>query len=256
MLLALFLYGLCMSQSCIFVDGENLRYSLVDLFEGEFDRNDYLPRRARWQEFFNYLATECYGSERLRAYGYVVQHCDFWPWRLPLNDPPKLIRVLSKHGTFEHQIRNAADQESEARSIADDLNRLRRRMEHRFNGWESIQNGIVLAHEAVEFRRAGAIRYDLFQRRFGSEKAVDVNLAVDRLELSGIYDVAIIVSGDGDYVPAVQAVKDRGKRVVNVAFTTRDGRLLPGGARRLNQVTDRVLTVGYDQMKQYMLPDP
>lgn len=67
-----------------------------------------------------------------------------------------------------------------------------------------------------------------------------------------IYDVAIILSGDQDYVPAVQVVKDSGRRVVNAAFQTRSGRLLPGGARRLNQVTDRSINIGYDALNAHL----
>ena len=76
--------------------------------------------------------------------------------------------------------------------------------------------------------------------------------ATDLLKLNDIYDVGIIVSGDGDYVPAVQAVKDWGKHIVNVSFLKKNGGLLPGGARRLNQNTDRVLEVPYDNMKKFM----
>ena len=39
------------------------------------------------------------------------------------------------------------------------------------------------------------------------------------------------------YLP-VEVLKDYGKRVVNVAFKTRGGKLLPGGARKLNKATD------------------
>jgi len=81
---------------------------------------------------------------------------------------------------------------------------------------------------------------------------VDVNLATDLLERRDIYDVGIIVSGDQDYVPAVQAAKDRGKQIVNVSFLKRDGKLLPGGARRLNQATDRTIEMSYAELKAFM----
>lgn len=38
-----------MGKVCIFVDGENLRHSIVDLFRGEFDKHDYLPKDANWE---------------------------------------------------------------------------------------------------------------------------------------------------------------------------------------------------------------
>jgi uncharacterized LabA/DUF88 family protein len=65
-----------------------------------------------------------------------------------------------------------------------------------------------------------------------------VKLACDLLELRENYVAAIIVSGDQDYVPAVQILKDKGKQVVNVDFQRRNGELLPGSARRLNEVCD------------------
>lgn len=111
---------------------------------------------------------------------------------------------------------------------------------------------IATRSRAVEFRAAGAITYDLFEDRLRREKAVDVKLATDMIVLSDIYDVAVIVSGDQDYVPAVQAVKDFGKTVMNVAFETRAGKLLPGGARRLNTVTDSVCLVRHMDLTKYL----
>ena len=34
-------------KACIFVDGENFRHSIVDLFD-KFQREDYLPKTADW----------------------------------------------------------------------------------------------------------------------------------------------------------------------------------------------------------------
>ena len=128
------------------------------------------------------------------------------------------------------------------------LEELRSKMLNRSNGWRTIQNGIAQRHDAVEFRRAGAITYNLFEQQLKQEKAVDVKLASDMIILRDIYDVAIILSGDQDYVPAVEVVKDSGKRVINVAFLTRGGQLLPGGARRLNQVTDWSINIKYEDL--------
>lgn len=48
-------------------------------------------------------------------------------------------------------------------------------------------------------------------------KEDDIHMAVDILEgaFENLFDVAIIVSGDGDFVPAVKAVKKRSKKVEN-----------------------------------------
>ncbi len=47
------------------------------------------------------------------------------------------------------------------------------------------------------------------------EKGVDVQLAVDMVELAvdNTYDVAVLISGDGDFAPAVELVKKLGKHV-------------------------------------------
>ena len=138
------------------------------------------------------------------------------------------------------------------REMAADCEQKASRMRNRFEGWRRIQDGISHKHRGVEFRRAGAILYNLFTEKLGKEKAVDVKLATDMTQLQNIYDIALIVSGDQDYVPAVQVAKDSGKTVINVAFEARNGLLLPGGARRLNQMTDHALIVKHADLKTYM----
>ena len=96
------------------------------------------------------------------------------------------------------------------------------------------------------------MNYNLFKKDLGKEKAVDVKLASDMITLKDIYDIAVIVSGDQDYVPAVEIVKDAGKQVVNVAFLTRNGDLLPGGARRLNQITDWHCDISFTTFEKYL----
>ncbi len=53
------------------------------------------------------------------------------------------------------------------------------------------------------------------------EKGVDIMLATDLLQYGwrDLYDVAILVSGDGDFTYAVQAVKNSGKYVEVAAFS-------------------------------------
>ena len=240
-------------RSCVFIDGENLRHSLGDLFCPDFYKGDYLPKNAHWEDFFDFLVRECFKeSFRLRTYWYVVKRIDFWPYKIRLEDEEKLIRILNKDPETRDALSRAPNQRTFAQEKAKELNEQRRKMESRFAGWQEVHAAISRAHNAVEFRYAGSIRYDLFNGQFGQEKAVDVKLAVDLLELADIYDTAIIVSGDGDYVPVVQAVKNRGKRVVNVSFGTRGNKLLPGGARSLNEITDKSLTVQYAQLKDFM----
>lgn len=250
-------------RACVFVDGENFRHAIGDLFEN-FDRADYLPKKASWAELFDYLVTQtahavtCSDIERVRTYWYVVAHVDFFPYKFPdaERQTENLLRVLGKDRQLKDELEalQGARRIERMKQVVDDLRGRQTRMNNRFNGWVTLQNGIALRHPAIEFRRAGAIRYDLFTHSFGQEKAVDVKLAIDLLKLRDIYDIAVIVSGDQDYVPAVEVVKDLGKTVVNVAFETRGGKLLPGGARWLNQITDNSLRIKYPDLSRYLFP--
>ena len=51
-------------------------------------------------------------------------------------------------------------------------------------------------------------------------KEDDIHLAVDMVKLAynNAYDSAILISSDGDFVPAVQAVQEVGKKVENIGF--------------------------------------
>jgi len=235
-------------RTCVFVDGENFRWSLVDLFS-TFNKADYLPKAADWTKLFEWMVSEATGGTGV-IYWYVVESIDFSPWGFPdaQKKPKKLYSVLQPYQSELDALATDKDRETRMVAIVEELNKRRASMERRFNGWITMQNGIAIRHDGIEFRRAGAIRYDLFKKSLGREKCVDTKLSVDLILLRDIYDVAVIVSGDQDYVPAVQAIKDAGKRVVNVAFQTRGGQLLPGGARRLNVISDHHMAIPYSKL--------
>lgn len=245
---------------CVFVDGENLRHSIVDLFPEEFNPSDYLPKQARWGEFYQNLVEQSAGSSAklLRTYWYVVQFVDFFPYNLPRyggdeNEGRRLVELLGKHRPYRDELEDAhgEDKYMRANEIRDQVINDENSFRRKFEGWQRIQDGICGKHQAIEFRRAGAIQFNTFTQALGSEKAVDIKLATDLVLLLDIYDTAVIVSGDQDYVPAVQAIKDKGKRVVNVAFEKANGSV-PGGARRLNQITDARITLSYEDCKDFL----
>ena len=77
------------------------------------------------------------------------------------------------------------------------------------------------------------------------EKGVDVNIAVDMLRLAykDTYDTAILISGDGDFAAAVEAVKDLGKHVEN-AFPRK------GWSRHLRNACDKFVKLSEDFLDQ------
>lgn len=243
---------------CVFVDGENLRHTICDLYD-DFDPRDYLPKNADWSAIYDYIvdiATDGAG-ERLRTYWYVVQHFDAYPRVLPQRNRTTAEldgwEKANKKVLSEYTLPIGVDERTKVLTeINEDLTLNLEKMRSRFEGWTTLQNGIAQKHRAVEFRRSGAISYNLTNKRLGQEKTVDVNLAVDMVMLKSNYDTAIIVSGDQDYVPAAQAVKNMGKHVINVAFQARSGVLLPGGARRLNHVTDWSIAIDWQKFRDFL----
>src|SRR6185436_20346678 len=71
------------------------------------------------------------------------------------------------------------------------------------------------------------------------EKGIDVALAVDALHvgLSGAIDIAVLVTGDGDFVPLVRALNKQGVRVLAAyfKFQTKEG--------KQSYINDRLLSV-------------
>ena len=81
------------------------------------------------------------------------------------------------------------------------------------------------------------------------EKGVDVLLSVDmvRYACENVYDTAVLVSGDSDYAPVVDAVKDKGKHVEN-AFTQ------TGSSRHLRNAADTFTELDSGLISSIMLP--
>jgi uncharacterized LabA/DUF88 family protein len=242
---------------CVFVDGENFRKSIVKLFD-DFKTHEYLPD-TDWGTVFDWFVQQTEENcERIRTYWYVIEYLEFFPYGLrKASKNPNLLRsILSKHRPYADELDSLEGDDLQERmnSIVDEFIRKRNKMRSRFEGWTNVQNNIASRYRAIEFRRAGVITYNLFTCKLGREKAVDVKLATDLIILRDVYDLAVIISGDQDFVPAVKAMKDFGKRVVNIAFETRGGKLLPGGARRLNQVTDWSLRIQHDDLSERLFP--
>jgi len=74
------------------------------------------------------------------------------------------------------------------------------------------------------------------------EKGVDVGLAVDMLSMAvrDLYDTAVLVSCDGDYVTAIRAVQDMGKHVEVACFQK---------AYHLKAAADKVIPLSTSTLK-------
>lgn len=97
--------------------------------------------------------------------------------------------------------------------------------------------------DALRFQGFRVIAREVNYGEEGQQKEVDVALATELVTcaLRDVFDVAIVVSGDRDFVPAVERVRSEGKRV-EVAFF--GNAPLPGEktsfSQYLQKVADRV----------------
>lgn len=74
-------------------------------------------------------------------------------------------------------------------------------------------------------------------------KEDDINMAVDMVERAcgDNYDVALVVSGDGDFVPAVKAVQRKNKKVINIYFEHSSSRNLKSHCDSSLELTRHIL---------------
>ena len=243
--------GPTLKRACIFVDGENFRFSLKDLFQSgrfTYGKSDYLPQ-ADWHQFFTSISAR-FNCELLRTYWYVVEHVDCRPYKVPHSWTDK-ERVLSRwYGERVRACTTADERRQVLRAIEHELEKSRRAIEGRARGWREVQASIESNNDQLEFRRSGSIPYDLVTCQFGVEKGVDTQLTTDMITLSDIFDAAIIFSGDADYLPPVAAIKMKGKLVYSVSFLDEKGRQLPGGARRLSNAVDSRVDLDFEMVRQ------
>ncbi len=99
---------------------------------------------------------------------------------------------------------------------------------------------------------AGLRRIPCFDIRLGRleprgetfvEKGVDVNIAVDMLSMAmrDTYDTAILVSSDGDFAKAIEAVQETGKHVEVACFHK---------AYHVKQSADRILELNENSLSK------
>ena len=300
-------------KSCAFVDGENLRGVIRNLFvqggQGVFNPHEYLPKKARWGDFFREVVARAGALAGARArwtrtYWYVIEDIDtvwlpnranheevfqlldarlgaalkFAEWLREKSADGGAVNIRPEEAAAAIQWINARARGRRAGGasrpsgaprpprlsggippsvlkLVGEMWRRKRQKEREFR-WKRERESAIENAGPIRFRRSGHIRFDPLTGALGEEKTTDVNLALDMLLLKDNYDLAVIVSGDQDFVPAVRAAQDAGKTVVNVVFLDDQGKFLPGGAKRLSAAADWSVEVSRDEFRQFLnLPE-
>jgi len=208
-------------RSVIFIDGRNLKYNL-EQFKYQSDKTEFKrpyvldEKHFHWKEFFEGVlckfdesTKESHKHRLLRAYWYNAESIR------PFEVSEKAIHyILNKYkydGLNKELITSLAKEWYE------------RERDYFVQAKSKIYEGIQRKVDFLEFRYTGEYVvqsfnvYKFFQKDDGTlvylgtkkgEKGVDVGIAVDMIDKMPNYDVAILVSGDADFRPVVQFVKD------------------------------------------------
>jgi len=86
------------------------------------------------------------------------------------------------------------------------------------------------------------------QEFYGGQKKADwdVGIVIDAIRTAPSVDVIVLCSGDGDFVPLVEYLKNQGKRVEIIAFSRTT-------SSRLKEIADEFFDIGENPAK-YLIP--
>ena len=213
-------------RTVIFIDGQNFRNNLRNF---QFQSNPPHPSGGyrleethfNWTEFFKAVVrkfeeTTGWDHQLVRVYWYFARDISPWAERRDLAQ-----RVYDRY----HQEIYPLNVQDIINLAKDWYDRERGYFQHlREEVFENIQRDVNF----LEFKYVGQyvvrplVPYRFQQDNTGSiqylgtqqgEKGVDTGIAVDMIAKMQHYDVAILISGDADFIPAVGYLKDNLKYV-------------------------------------------
>jgi len=203
-------------RAVAFIDGQNIHNSLKSIGLQEKDLD--------WFRVFKVILPEKH--DLLRAYWYHIAQVSDFDWV-----PGKATRFCPPDVDEETFLQEAR---AWHRSEQDRIRHLQR----------TVHRQIMLDYDYIEFRYTGVLKVNPFRRERLGEKGLDVGMAVDMVARMAHYDSAILVSGDYDFAPAVQVLKDRLKRVYQVTVERGARGSTPrSSARGMRVMVDRVITL-------------
>lgn len=177
-------------RAVAFIDGQNIHNSLKSIGLQEKD--------VDWLQIFKRITPE--EHELVRVYWYHIAQVSDFDWI-----PSKAMRYCPPDMDEDTFIKEAREWHRNEQERIRNLHR-------------TVHRQIMLDYDYIEFRYTGILKVNPYRRERIGEKGLDVGMAVDMVAKMDWYDSAILVSGDYDFAPAVQVVKDRLKRVCQVTI--------------------------------------
>lgn len=220
-------------NTVIFVDGQNFKKSLQEYRFGtnfhkptddkSFDREFKLDEKHfLWGDFFRDVIlkfSQLTGDQYrlIRAYWYNAEVVS--PWYV---DTRQVQYLMDRYRDRMPELTEQAIIDL-ARTWYD------RNKENFLEGRNKVYEVIQKDVDFIEFKYVGQYRlrpFDVFRFEknpvdgsytyFGTregEKGVDIGIAIDMISKMAGYDVAILISGDADFFPAIRYLKDELKQV-------------------------------------------
>lgn len=198
-----------MERIAIFIDGSNFYHGL---------KEEVNSTSLDFSNFFKILTKD---KQLTRIYYYNAP-CDQFVEPERYNSQQKFFRALKSIPYLELK-----------------LGRLERRVVKLNNELLIKDFGGEIANKIIEKYGANIVTY--------VEKGVDVQIAVDLIKLAynNVYDTAILISGDGDFAPAIIAVKELGKHVEVAYFKSRK-------TYHIKQVCDRFIPLDKNILRPFI----
>jgi hypothetical protein len=216
----------------MFIDGANLQ-GVSNTIELKFPSYGTLINHlfqesvSHWGRSFGRSPDPSTPARFVRAYFYGVGSMD--EWNLTEAQALKTLRTLfernSKVARLLITLAERQDRTAEHVSIEEHgwqlfLEETRRWYDSKvasFEGTKRFLYGLESDTDFIEINRDGHMKLDLLAHT-AQEKGVDTGFSVAMSTLTKGYDVALLVSGDSDGIPAIRHVKREGRQVGLIDF--------------------------------------
>ncbi len=222
-----------LKRTTVFIDGPNFHSSIrdFDLQEKDID--------------FKKLMSLILGANRelVRCYWYQAKelsHFDFFRWS------------KGSYAKYKHMKENKVDsQHPEYIAFVAEGKKYYEQERAKMEARRAVYENITRDFPFLEVKFVGELQLDPFEKRRTGIKGDDVALAVDMVSKCQLCDAIVLISGDYDYGPAVQHVKDQLKHLSLVTFERGKRPKTPsfkGSHRRLRLMCDEVNTIYQDEI--------
>lgn len=222
-------------RTVIFVDGWNFHNNLIQFrFQPDPDHRPYRldEKHFQWQKFFTQVIDSFKGKDRASNYRLLRVYLYNAATITPFQENPKAVKDI----TNKYREQFSQLDEDKVVQLAKEWYEKERRVF--YTRKEKIYERIQRQTDFLEFKGVGTfvvkpflaplmdrrgresphIEQDsdgqlIYRGRRIGEKGVDIGMAVDMVSKMNHYDVAVVISGDADFVPVIRYLKDQLKQV-------------------------------------------